>query len=170
MLLKIRKANIDDAASIAKVHVDSWKSTYVGILPEAFLQTLTYEPKRWQENIRKQTIYIAEDQSGHIVGFAIGGKERTGNYSEYEGELYAIYLLEEHQGNRIGKRLFQTVVNQLHQERINSMVVCVLAENKAAYFYEAMGGKLIHRTQLNIGGHELPTLVYGWKDIAFYPL
>lgn len=30
----IRKAKLDDATGIAKVHVDSWRTTYKGIIPE----------------------------------------------------------------------------------------------------------------------------------------
>lgn len=35
--MKIRIATIEDAYAIAKVHVDSWKTTYKGIIPDHFL-------------------------------------------------------------------------------------------------------------------------------------
>ena len=41
----IRKANIEDAMGIAKVHVDSWRTTYKGIVPEVFLENLSYDEK-----------------------------------------------------------------------------------------------------------------------------
>ena len=34
--MKIRQANIEDAQGIGKVHVDSWRTTYKGILPDDF--------------------------------------------------------------------------------------------------------------------------------------
>ena len=37
----LRRANINDAAAIAKVHVDTWKSTYKGIVPDDYLSSLS---------------------------------------------------------------------------------------------------------------------------------
>lgn len=41
----IRPASLDDAAGIARVHVDSWKTTYKGSFPDTILQ-FSYE---WHE-------------------------------------------------------------------------------------------------------------------------
>ena len=35
-IMNIRKAVLDDSKGIAKVHVDSWRSTYRNIIPDAF--------------------------------------------------------------------------------------------------------------------------------------
>lgn len=35
--MKIRKAYLNDALGVAKVQVDSWKTTYKNIVPEAYL-------------------------------------------------------------------------------------------------------------------------------------
>lgn len=43
--MNIRKANRDDAPGIAKVHVDSWRTTYKGIIPQSFLDELSYEQR-----------------------------------------------------------------------------------------------------------------------------
>lgn len=49
----IRRAIISDAPGIAKVHVDSWRTTYKGIIPQSFLDGLSYEQrtKLWENNI-----------------------------------------------------------------------------------------------------------------------
>ncbi len=97
--MRIREAVLEDAEGIARVHVDSWRTTYKGIVSETVLQQLSYEQRaeNWRRGIGKNALYVAEDESGRIVGFATGGKERTGNY-DVDGELYAIYLLNEVQG------------------------------------------------------------------------
>ncbi|MEA1854613.1 MULTISPECIES: hypothetical protein [Cytobacillus] len=41
----IRKAVIEDAMGIAKVHVDSWRSTYATIFPQEYLNRLSYEKR-----------------------------------------------------------------------------------------------------------------------------
>ena len=38
----IRAAQLEDAAGIARVHVDSTRTTYKGIFPDAYLATLSY--------------------------------------------------------------------------------------------------------------------------------
>ncbi len=43
MRVDLREANVLDAAAIAKVHVDSWRTTYAGVVPEDFLAQLSYE-------------------------------------------------------------------------------------------------------------------------------
>lgn len=72
--MKIRKANIQDAQSIGKVHVDSWRTTYKGTLPDDFLNKLSYEQRTelWKNNISDATNYVlvAENEQGEIIGFA----------------------------------------------------------------------------------------------------
>jgi hypothetical protein len=41
-MVTIREARIEDAAGMARVHVDSWRTTYAGIVPDAYLANLTY--------------------------------------------------------------------------------------------------------------------------------
>ena len=115
----IRKAEVDDAKGIAKVHVDSWRTTYKGIVPDTFLDNLSYEHREltWKKGINENNVYIAENENGKVIGFSTGGKERTGKYEAYIGELYAIYILKEFQGKGIGRLLFQSIVDDL-KERI----------------------------------------------------
>ena len=40
-MIAIRRARPVDAAAIAAVHVAAWRSTYPGILPDAFLANLS---------------------------------------------------------------------------------------------------------------------------------
>jgi hypothetical protein len=42
---------------------------------------------------KRRTVYVAESLSGRIVGFASGGPRRKKDHPEYEGELYAAYVL-----------------------------------------------------------------------------
>lgn len=41
--VRIRAATPDDAPGIARVHVDSWRTTYAGIISAEFLANLSYE-------------------------------------------------------------------------------------------------------------------------------
>lgn len=163
----IRKAKLEDVKGIAKVHVDSWRTTYKGIVPDSFLESLSYEGREhiWKSGIEANQVYIAEDEEGQIVGFASGGKERTGKYDAYIGELYAIYLLEGQQGKGLGQKLFQSVVDDLKVKQLNSMVIWALAENPACRFYEKLGGKKIDTAEIELAGKKLDEVAYGWDEL-----
>ncbi|MCC3356075.1 GNAT family N-acetyltransferase [Bacillus sp. REN16] len=165
--MKIRKAILSDAKGIAKVHVDSWRTTYKGIIPDEFLQRLSYESreKMWERGIPNGHILVAENNSGEIAGFACGGKERSGSYENYQGELYAIYILQEYQGQGLGKKLVIPVVKQLLDKDFNTMLVLVLEENKSCLFYEALGARKLNTFEVEIGGKNLKEAVYGWDNL-----
>lgn len=163
--MMIRKARSEDAKGIAKVHIDSWRTTYRGIVPDTYLKALHYEEKEeiWKRAILTGSVFIAENEEGQIVGFANGGKERSGQYSGYDGELYAIYLLEAYQGKGIGSSLAKKVFEYLKEKGFNSMIIFALAENPACKFYEAIGGKRIGTEEIEIGGEEFTEIVFGWN-------
>ena len=118
MDILIRVAVPEDAASIARVHVDSWRSTYPGIVPAEYLDGLSYRSREshWKGLLTtdrpEMSYFVAETQGGDIVGFANAGPEREGN-RVYQGELYAIYILEEYQRMGLGRRLFSSVTRRL---------------------------------------------------------
>lgn len=164
----IRKAILTDAKGIAKVHVDSWKTTYTNIVPAEYLNNLTYESREqmWTNAIPYGGVYVAESSDGIIVGFSKGGKERSGKYIGYDGELYAIYILKEYQGKGIGTALVKPIIDEMNGMGINSMVVLVLEDNTSRQFYESLGGKKIDTVEVDIGGKKLSELVYGWDNIS----
>lgn len=171
-LFKVRPARPGDAQGMARVHVDSWRTTYHGIVPDAALATLSYSTRQllWagmSNNAEKDHhfIFVAEDESGQIVGFADGGPEREGD-PEYKGELYAIYLLKEYQGRGLGRLLAAAVAKSNLQAGYDSMLVWVLAANPAWNFYQHLGGQEVKVKQIEIGGTKLDEIAYGWKDLT----
>jgi L-amino acid N-acyltransferase YncA len=168
--MKIREARAEDAASIAKVHVDSWRTTYRDIIANTFLEALSYEDREryWRSLLerpeRTSLLYVAEDDDGEIIGFACGGPEREGNPT-YKGEIFAIYVLLEAQRRGIGKQLVAAIVQRLLQQKIESLLIWVLADNPSRAFYEALGGQLVQEKPIEIGGVKLREVAYGWKNI-----
>ncbi|MFD1040538.1 GNAT family N-acetyltransferase [Virgibacillus byunsanensis] len=165
--MKIRKAALTDAPHIAKVHVDSWRTTYKDIFPQEYLNNLSYEERTsfLEKSIPQQDVYVAENNQGEIVGFSVGGLEREGKHEGYLGELYAIYIVEEYQGNGIGKELVKPVVEQLKQVGINTMLIWVLEDNDARYFYESIGGRKIDTVEVEMAGVKVNETAYGWDDL-----
>jgi signal transduction histidine kinase len=167
----IRPAMCDDAASIARVHVDSWRTTYRGIVPDAHLASLsvTQREQYWHSVIcdetRSEFVYVAEDIDGNIVGFSSGGPARNAP-SPYTGELYAIYLLETYQRKGIGQRLVLATAARLIRMGHQAMMLWVLADNPARRFYESLEGQPITSQRITLGGMELEEVAYGWQDIG----
>lgn len=166
--MQIRKAEYDDASGIAKVHVDSWKTTYKGIMPAEILNSLSYSKRTdlWKSNIAAKGDYVvvAETDDGMIIGFGTASKRDT-NTVERSGDLTSIYLLEDYQGQGIGKMMLKELFlhfKQLHYERI---FVEVLEANKTRFFYEHYGAKLIQTVQLNYDGEILNELIYEWRNL-----
>lgn len=77
----IREATPADAAAIARVHVESWRATYRGIVPDDYLARLSREgwERTWANTLRGAgdadagtAVFVAEDDAGQVVGFASG--------------------------------------------------------------------------------------------------
>ncbi|HWC98586.1 MAG TPA: GNAT family N-acetyltransferase [Candidatus Sulfopaludibacter sp.] len=162
-----REAAIEDADAIAHVHVESWRSTYAGIIPDAFLASLNpaERAERWRSAFATSNfrIFVAEDD-GRVVGFVSGGRLRE-PLETYDAELYAIYLLRDHQGSGLGRALVLMLVNALRSEGLRSMVVKVLEKNPAVLFYRRLGAQLVARELIEIGGARLDELVLGWIEL-----
>ena len=166
--MKIRKANIQDAQGIGKVHVDSWRTTYKGILPDDFLNNLSYEQRTelWKKNISDATNYVlvAENEQNEIIGFATSGTRKT-NSVPNATDLTSIYLLEEYQGMGIGKQLLKEIFIYFKQIGYEKVFVEVLAENKTRDFYEYYGAQYVNNIEIKIGGRVVEELIYVWNDI-----
>lgn len=169
----IRAARPGDENGIARVHVESWRSTYRGIVPDEVLDGLSEErgARRWKTVLESQDsrefVFVAEScpgESGEIVGFAVGGPERDGD-PVYKGELYAIYLLDTHQRRGLGSRLVHAVAAELIRRGLDSMLVWVLVDNPACRFYEALGGRRLRSRPITIGPATLEEVAYGWPDL-----
>lgn len=164
----IREATIEDVPGIARAHIQSWRTTYKGIVPQSVIDSFTYEQREalWRRALSpgsRSFVYVAEE-GGEVVGFASGGPARE-DAPHHAAELYAIYLLQEHQGRGIGRRLFDAVVQELARRGLYSMAIWVLAENPACGFYEAMGGRKVYEREEEAGDKMLLEIGYGWDDI-----
>ena len=166
----IRPAVPEDAPAIARVHVESWRTTYRGIFPQGLLDRLSIEDRArlWNDLLanppaRSVTI-VGCDETGQVVGFASGGEERTGRLG-HDGELQAIYLLEGAQKRGLGTLLIRRFAWELRTLGFNSMAVWVLARNPARKFYEALGAREIAQQQIERGGESYTEIAYGWSDL-----
>ena len=173
MTTTIRQATLEDAAGIARVHVESWRTTYPGIMPQEHLDALsvTDRERTWTEilsadGLAKATVYVAEMDGGEVVGFVSGGKERAGD-PDYRSEVYGLYLLQSQQGKGLGRRLVQTFARRMSQDGHRTLLIWVNVHNPARRFYEASGGVHARTGQREIKGVTYDDAGYGWDEAAF---
>lgn len=101
--INIRQATLEDAASIAQVHVQAWQESYQGILDQTILDTLSVE-----QRLVGRLKFFSESSKGQfvaslgeaIVGFCDVGPLRISqiNSEIATGEIYAIYVLNTYKG------------------------------------------------------------------------
>jgi len=164
----VRPARLDDVEAIARVHVDTWRTAYAGIVPDERLANLDYSrsAENWRRILAlgsKTQLFVAEDECDQVVGFACGGPLRQPRPG-FDGELYAIYVLEAHQRKGHGRALVAAVAEDLRSRGFESLVIWVLRDNPSRGFYEALRGQVVAEADPEIGGARLAEVGYGWQE------
>jgi ribosomal protein S18 acetylase RimI-like enzyme len=169
--MNIRKALAGDGSAIARVSVDSWRSTYRGMIPDDFLDAISYQQRQefWQEKLAEDTCFafVCVNETNEIVGFVAGGQEREED-PFYRGEIYAVYLLHSYQRKGWGRDLILLAAEELARRDYPNMAIWTLMDNPACQFYEALGGIRIGRRSITVGATPLIEVGYGWNDLSFF--
>ena len=171
----IRRALLADAGAIADVHVETWRNTYAGILPDSYLVDMS--PKNhaslWTRLLRREPaselILVADDAAAGIVGFVSAGHARKAGLprrSPYDAEVYTLYVIPDHQGTGLGRALLDAVFAGLVGRGHRTAIVWVLEANPARFFYGAMGGHIVAERTERFAGATLSELAYGWDELA----
>lgn len=171
---EIREAQMSDAEAIAHVHLITWKVSYKGIIEHSYLDQLTFANRL---DLRKKVlaenagIHLIATFNDNIIGFYDAGRllfhdnqkvsEKQSKQRNEEGEIYALYILPEHQHLGVGRVLFQAGTNKLKEKHLTPFIAWVLKENYPAIkFYESMGGKLVDEIAVMIGDKEYREIAY----------
>ena len=154
--IALRPARPGDAAAIAKVHVETWRATYAGIVPDAYLVSMTESKQalQWNNTIRRAvapeavlTAESADVPGGRIVGFGSCGRARgqgaAGAAGSGGGEIFTLYVTPDWQGRGIGRLLLEGLLVRLHGSGLSEAVLWVLSDNPARFFYEGLGGRRV---------------------------
>ncbi len=163
-------ATLGDVPEIARVHVDAWRETYPGLLPDFVLRGLSYDERerQWRRALAEgeTCLYVAR-VDGVVPGFAAGGTNRDPEFADvYPGELYAIYLLRAYQGLGLGRSLFAAVSMWLRTQGFGRFLLWAVAENPSCGFYERLGGMRFITRPTEVHGADVDESGYGWNEGA----
>lgn len=174
MMISIRKAQPEDASAMATVHVTAWREAYRGIVSDEILENLSIQRRteQWTNSLTDEThayhrAFVAEGE-GQVVGFAGYGASQT-EETDFDGELFSIYILQAVHKQGVGRRLVNAVVKELRGMGCSSMMVWVLKDNPARGFYERLGGKYLYEKMIQIGNDTLMEVAYGWRSLEKFP-
>jgi len=139
----LRDATADDAALLARLHAESWRSAYATLLDPLYLAEQMDEERRahWQAHLPDVLagsghVYIAEHQ-GEATGFTCVLREREAGWGGYVDNLHVRPQLR---GAGIGRILLDAAVAWLVANGQNRAYLWVYEANHAARgFYECQG-------------------------------
>jgi ribosomal protein S18 acetylase RimI-like enzyme len=168
--IAIRDARLDDAGPIARLDVETWQATYAGILATPYLVGLTPARREtgWTNLIRREPrdVQVAAARDGTVIGFGSCGASR--GEPDFPGEVFTLYVAPDWQNQGVGRRLLLAMFERLAAQGYGAVVIWVLRDNPARFFYQRLGGREIRRKLLPFNGSQVAASGYGWRDLPGY--
>lgn len=165
--ITIRPARAPDARAIARLDVETWRTTYAGVLSAAYLVGLSERRREagWRGVILREPrdVRVAVDADRVIRGFGSCGPNRGDPF--FAGEVFTLYVAPDWQNQGIGRRLLIALFRRLVGAGRRSAIVWVLRDNPARFFYERMGARLVSHRSLPVGGMAVEAIAYGWRNL-----
>ena len=141
--MDIRPATLDDAHTIAEIHVAGWRAAYRGVMPQVFLANLSTEQREasWRAAIeRGEPRILVAVELGSVVGWIAFGRCRDSDQSLDTGEISAVYANPEHWSRGVGRSLWLAARVAMLAAGFSRVTLWILAANeRACRFYQVAG-------------------------------
>lgn len=138
--MEIRKAQPDDAKSIVEIHVNTWKTSYRGLIDDDILDKRNVSEdkiEKMKTAIAKDIVWVIE-HNDKIIGFA--GLNDV--IKETKTEIEIFYMLPEYQGKGCGGQLLSTIIEQLKSQNVEKLIVWTMKNAPSLKFYQKHNGTL----------------------------
>lgn len=130
--MSIRRATKNDIKQIAKIHIETWKNAYTGLVSDRLLDSLDIEERieKWKEILSENNtvskVFVAENE-GIVLGFISVGESRE---KKEEGEIWSIYVDHNQYRKGIGAQLLKAGEQELLKDGYENATLWVLKGNK----------------------------------------
>jgi len=161
----VRAATPDDAAVIARIHVDAWRAAYRGQIPQPYLDSLSAD-----ERTRTWAGTLARPGPGRVLvtemltGFSFYGPSRDGE--DGAAEIFAVYVRPDCWRRGAGRALCEEALHDARGRECAAVTLWVLKTNeRARRFYERIGyvADGAERTNTRLTGFSLHEMRYRLK-------
>lgn len=148
MRRRVRSAHQGDAEAIARVHSETWRVTYAGLLAPSYLAALDVEAlaPRWRGRLGRpdRSGVLVAEEAGRVVGFAtFAGATGDADLAGFAGEIEMLYIHPSAQRRGHGRALLGAASGTLADHPFYWLVVWVVEANHAARaFYHQVGLRL----------------------------
>lgn len=161
-MVQIRAATLADRSAISAIHVASWRNTYRGMLPDAFLDGPVSDElyKVWSNEPLSpdDVVLVAEDDE--IFGF-------IAIWCRPDPMIDNLHVLPGRRSKGAGRRLMQAAADALRKRGHNTAYLWVITENERAIrFYEELGGRRTATEEKDLFGYPVPTYKIEWRDLG----
>lgn len=175
-MIRIRRAARGDATAIGRVHVETWQSTYAGLLPDAMLAAMSEvrQSAWWLRALadprESRGVFVADDEEMGVVGFGSCGPVRDppeglNGTEKRVGEIYTLYVESDFQNQGLGRGLLDAMFRQLGADGCDTAVLWMLADNPTRFFYEGLGGSWVGQRTDTMAGRDVDEVAYAWRDL-----
>jgi len=138
----LRRGSVDDAEAIARLHIASWRSTYVREMPAAFLDGLDVVARtaRWRRQLEEGVRVVIAEDGADLTGYVACGPARDTLAGSGAWQVYNLHVSPSRQMQGIGSALFNAAVELGSEEGARELVLWVIDSNSnARSFYEHKG-------------------------------
>lgn len=140
-----RLASEHDAEAIAALHIESWRATYRGLLPDEFLQSSTNAERsaEWRQTLRASPqlhVLLREVVGEGLVAFCAMAPSRDDDATASTWEIWNLHSAPDAHGLGYGTELFDAASRLASSHGTSALTLWVVVENEhARRFYERRG-------------------------------
>jgi ribosomal protein S18 acetylase RimI-like enzyme len=149
----IRRADLTDAGTVARIHVESWNVAYRGIMPDDVIARidLAYRTAFWTERIadRAWPVFLIEEDGNGVAFCQMIATRDADDDPTRVGHITSLHVLPHLRGRGYGRALLDEVFTEFRRRGFNEVTLWVLEENhEARQFYERMGFEVDGASQM----------------------
>jgi GNAT superfamily N-acetyltransferase len=163
---------VADEPAIARLHADSWRTAYRGILCDDFLADTVVANRRelWRTRFseidRQDQVILVGEEHGEIQAFACAFLDADPEWGTLLDNLHVLPGLK---GRGLGRQLISAVAENIRRHGLHSMLhLWVYEQNvQARGFYERLGGIVSDCvSEAAPDGSRVNALRYGWRELS----
>ena len=151
--LSIQIATLKDIDTIGSLARQIWPSNYQDILSAdqvRYMMDLFYSNESLRKQMKEQQhVFLIIGDDIAPIGFA--SYSPTAKKGVYK--LHKIYVLPGLQGKGLGKFIVDFIIHKIQPDGATALQLNVNRYNKARYFYEKLGFKVICEEDVDIGSN-----------------